>query len=123
MPEPMSGCILWLGSLARGYPQFWNGKKRVNGHRWYWQLHYGPVPDGFELDHTCRVRSCVNIHHMEAVPKVVNILRGMSPPAINKRKTHCSRGHEYTPENTYLRAARRGHRKGERQCKACWNLY
>jgi len=120
MPEPMSGCVLWLGSLCDGYPNFWDGKTMVRGHRWYWQLCNGPVPTGLELDHLCRVRSCVNLRHMEAVTKFVNMARGNSPQAINLRKTHCLRGHEYTPENTYISKPRPGHRPGNRECKACW---
>jgi hypothetical protein len=35
------------------------------------------------------------------------------PPLENKNKTHCKRGHEFTPENTYLRSG------GKRNCKTC----
>ena len=34
----------------------------------------------------------------------------------NQRKTHCKRGHEFTPENTY-------EYKGNRQCKACMRAH
>lgn len=34
----------------------------------------------------------------------------------NYNKTHCVRGHEYTPENTYIR------KNGNRDCRACWDL-
>jgi hypothetical protein len=38
----------------------------------------GPVPEGFELDHKCRNRNCVNVYeHLEVVTHQVNILRGM----------------------------------------------
>lgn len=123
MPEPMSGCLLWIGALyGTGYAQFWYQGKLIRGHRWYWEYFHGPIPSGLELDHICRVRSCVNLHHLQAVPKYVNMSRGFGPTAINKRKTHCLRGHEYTPENTYFRSARYGHRAGNRECKACWNI-
>jgi hypothetical protein len=34
----------------------------------------------------------------------------------NANKTHCVRGHEFTPENTYARG------DGGRDCRACWKL-
>jgi hypothetical protein len=36
-----------------------------------------------------------------------------SPWTQNKAKTHCLRGHEFTPENTYVT------KKGQRYCRAC----
>jgi HNH endonuclease/NUMOD4 motif len=39
---------------------------------------------------------------------------GMTMPEINRLKTHCRRGHEFTPENTYIWPG-----NGQRQCRAC----
>jgi hypothetical protein len=44
-----------------------------------------------------------------------NLLRSDSPPAVNARKTHCIRGHEFTPANT----VRRPSRPRARACRAC----
>lgn len=38
------------------------------------------------------------------------------PPAGNRQKTHCLRGHEFTPENTFHNTA------GRRQCRPCQRL-
>ncbi len=46
----------------------------------------------------------------------VNVLRGRGPTALNAAKTHCKRGHEFTPENTYYR---RDSANGLRQCRTC----
>lgn len=80
-PEPNSGCFLWLGTLGpKGY-----GLKsfRVAGrstsmmaHKFYWQLENGLVPDGYELDHKCRNRICVNPAHLEVVTHRENVRRG-----------------------------------------------
>jgi hypothetical protein len=66
----------------------------------------GPIPDGFEVDHLCRVTPCVNPAHLEPVTHRENVHRGkngvlrhLRAPLI--RRTHCGRGHERTPENLY----------------------
>lgn len=68
--------------------------------------------EGKTIDHLCRNRGCVNPLHLQAVPMRENTLRGFGPSAENARKTHCKRGHEFTPENTYLH-------DGRRICKQC----
>lgn len=110
-----TGCWIWQWVLSDvGY-----GTKRINGrtvlaHRWMYQQANGPIPTGLTIDHLCRNRACVNPAHMEPVTHKVNVLRGMSPNAINARKTHCLRGHEFTLANTYIPPGRQ-----RRQCRAC----
>lgn len=108
------GCWNWTGHTSPdGY-----GILRIQGAtrympRYSWEKVNGPMPDGLEPDHLCRNRACVNPDHLEPVTHKVNILRGESPTAINARKTRCNRGHEFTPENTYVQ------RNGGRLCRAC----
>jgi hypothetical protein len=108
-----NGCWYWIGSLTnRGYGHF-----RLNGHffgahRVSYELVHGPIPAGMEIDHLCKMPLCVNPAHLEAVTGVENNRRSESPTAINGRKTHCIRGHEFTPENTYREP--RG-----RHCRKC----
>ncbi|MBO0885095.1 MAG: HNH endonuclease [Mycobacterium sp.] len=72
----------------------------------------GPIPEGFDLDHLCRVRSCVNPAHLEPVPRRTNLLRGRTIPAANAAKTHCPHGHPYDDTNTVRN-------KTGRLCLAC----
>jgi hypothetical protein len=81
-------------------------------HRAFYEHHVGPIPEGMTLDHLCRVRQCVNPLHLEPVTRGENVLRGDTLSAHNAAKTHCKRGHEFTPENTRLYA-------GARWCRAC----
>lgn len=105
-PEPNTGCWLWLGSLDRyGYGQFFigshkdNSRKNGRGHTFAYRNLVGPIPEGLRLDHKCRVRECANPYHLEAVTIRENTLRGISPAAMNAKKTHCKRGHPLSGDN------------------------
>lgn len=103
---------LGYGTIRRGRPSF----KNAPVHRVAYELLIGPIPNGLHIDHLCRNPPCVNPWHLEPVLNGVNILRGVSFSAVNARKTHCKRGHEFTPENTRL--ANRGTHFG-RVCRKC----
>ena len=106
MTEPNSGCWLWIGSLNhKGYGliQFGPRSNRciMSVHRFAYEHWRGPIADGLELDHICRVRCCANPLHLEQVSHRENILRGQAPSAQNARRTHCKHGHALTPQNIY----------------------
>lgn len=118
MPEPNSGCWLWIGGIkANGYGVFRPSLSRrsMNAHRVAYQLFKGPIPTE-SIDHKCRVRCCVNPDHLEAVTQRENVLRGVSIPALNAAKTSCHKGHAFTPENTWFEK-----NKG-RHCRECHRL-
>lgn len=94
-----SGCWEWIaGMKGDGYGAF--GKTR--SHRAAYELLKGPVPEGLELDHTCRNRKCCNPVHLEPVTHRVNVLRGEGIAAKRAKQTHCVNGHEFNEPNTYL---------------------
>lgn len=114
----LGNCWLWTKSTNPwGYGQISIGtgrEKRPHAtHVVAWELENGPRPDGYQVDHLCRVRLCCRPTHLQPVPPPVNKARGMSPNAINKRKTHCKWRHEFTPENTRIRPG------GRRACRTC----
>ena len=76
-----------------------NGKNKA-AHRVMYELFVGPIPEKLQLDHLCRNRPCFNPKHLEPVTARENLLRGETHAAINASKTHCKRGHAFTPENT-----------------------
>lgn len=96
-----------------------DGYVRINGHstgeqfahRAAYVERYGPIPRGLETDHLCRNRWCANPDHLEAVTHAENMRRR------SEAQTHCTHGHEFTPENTYLRP--RSANGGARSCRAC----
>lgn len=106
---------LWRGQkTTSGY-----GKYELNmAHRISWYLTHGEIPKGMYVDHICRVRSCVNPAHLRTViPRLNSLENSDSPSALNAKKTHCQRGHEFTNENTYIYVRRNG--KRSRSCRTC----
>lgn len=107
----------WLWTAARdtgGYGQFGvdANRKARNAHRYAYMLLVGPIPEGYEIDHLCRVRHCVNPAHLEAVTPTENKRRSGSG-AFHARKTHCPAGHPYDEANTYISPL------GHRHCRIC----
>lgn len=109
IPEPNSGCWLWLGAIIgskskfNGYGCTWFAGERISTHRLMYTQFIGKIPIGKEMDHKCRVTLCCNPMHLEPVSHLVNSLRGIAGQhAIEKAKNAliCKRGHPWTKENT-----------------------
>ena len=116
--DPSTGCWLWTRSLkGNGYAQVsYRNRRSVAAHTLSYRFRYGVVPDGYELDHLCRVRHCINPDHLEPVTHLENMLRGdagKKAAAENLAKMHCKRGHPYSGANLYINP------KGARVCRAC----
>ena len=122
------GCWLWTGAtIPKGY-----GAIKIDGrmelvHRVAYQLTYGPIPEGKQVDHTCHTkdctakaleclhRRCINPEHLEAVTSHENTLRGRAVISI----THCPHGHVYDDKNTYYKRTKWGF---GRECRTCRRL-
>lgn len=112
-------CWVWQRTLfVQGY-----GKKIVEGrslraHGVYYERAKGPVPEGLQLDHLCRVKSCVNPNHLEAVTQEVNIQRGrcakLTPDdvreilSVSRRISNRKLGECYGVDETTISLIRRG---------------
>jgi hypothetical protein len=122
------GCWLWTGCLRpNGYGMIGIAGRARGAHIVSYELEYGPVPEGLELDHKCHSkdncaggiaclhRRCINPDHLEPVTRKENVRRGYGNQRVvenRKAQTHCLKGHEYTPKNTYVY-------RGYRMCRKC----
>lgn len=117
------GCWHWERAIGnKGYGLIsWKhegAKVTMVAHRAYYLAFRGAIPNGHDIDHLCRKRSCVNPEHLEAVTHLENARRGSRTMASGvyvptPLKTHCKYGHEFSPENTRIS------KTGARQCLAC----
>lgn len=65
IPEPNSGCLLWLGdTIGHGYGRFRHHNRLLRAHRVSWELANGPVPAGLFVLHRCDVPACINPRHL-----------------------------------------------------------
>jgi hypothetical protein len=117
MPIPFSGCRIWMNSLRLGYGRVsWNGKLH-SAHVLSYELAKGKIPDGLEIDHLCRITSCINPDHLEAVTHKENVARsphGKDGGLRKLAKTHCPSGHPYSGENLVISGT-----PGYRRCRIC----
>lgn len=116
IPEPNTGCWLWLlSSGSHGYPQGYaqvDGVRKVTvAHRLSYRAYKGEIPKGYEVDHLCRVRSCVNPDHLEATTTFANRRRQFGYFCeADDRPENCPHGHPYTRVSGNL-VCRECHRK------------
>lgn len=111
-------CWNWTSTMSNGYGVFTityapNDHRQLMAHRVAYTWLVRDIPNGLVIDHICRNTTCVNPDHLEVVTHVENTMRGLSPFARKARMTHCSNGHEFSADNTYLRP------NGTRACSAC----
>jgi len=115
--DPRTGCWVWSSYIdPAGYGRFSLGGEACYAHRVSYEMKIGPIPNGLELDHLCRVRHCVNPAHLEPVIHQVNVSRGRA--GWNSRaKVRCPKGHPYSGNNIYILQKK----PRERLCKECKN--
>src|SRR5690348_2245712 len=65
IPEPNTGCVLWLGAVTPfGHGLINIQRKNRIVSRISWIAHNGPIPAGKLVCHKCDVPSCINPNHL-----------------------------------------------------------
>jgi hypothetical protein len=66
IPEPMSGCWLWLGCVNKdgGYGLLTHHRRQYSAHRFSWLIHRGEIPPEICVLHKCDTPSCINPDHL-----------------------------------------------------------
>jgi hypothetical protein len=96
-------CILWTTGLD---PLGYGHVGGTLAHRLAYEMACGPIPPKYDIHHRCENPSCINPNHLQALTR-------REHKRLHMRKSHCRRGHEFTPENTYVRPS------GQLTCRAC----
>ena len=96
-------CWVWTAAHNRrpnGYGVFAITKRNlVVAHRFSYQLHYGEIPDGMQVDHN---RSCVNPDHLNLVTGKQN---NENRSGLNRNNVSGVRGVSWDSQNQKWRAA------------------
>lgn len=98
IPEPNSGCLLWLGGVDKdGYGVTSLHGKNFRVHRASWQIEYGSIPDNLAVLHRCDVACCLNPKHLFLGTQAVN----MADMVTKSRQANGARhGRTTKPERT-----------------------
>lgn len=89
---------------TNGYGRLYAHGKTWLAHRISYEVFVGPIPEGMEIDHVCRVTNCIQPTHLEPVTRAENMKRA--------QKTVCKRGHPLSGKNISTS-------NGTRQCLKC----
>lgn len=99
--------------------------KPIGHHCLVWILANGPIPKGMDIRHLCGERDCIELTHLlpgsrkENMQDTIAMGIPLGGDRHNAAKTHCPKGHEYTPENTIVRY--KSDYSKHRECRICKN--
>lgn len=84
--DPTTRCLIWTGATSgrSNYGTIHQKHKHRYAHRHAYEITYGDIPPGLEVDHVCSNRLCVNPEHLEAVSHADNLRRGFARRRLNR---------------------------------------
>lgn len=115
--QKTDGCWLWTAATSDGYGMIakerpFVGAASLRANRVAYELHYGPIPTGEKVRHTCDVPACVRPDHLILGSQADNMQDASERERFpNQHKTHCAQGHSL--ENAAIT------QEGWRRCRIC----
>lgn len=78
-------CWVWTGSLGgSGYGQQRIEGKLVYAHRFSYEIHVGPIPEGMQVDHVCWTPTCVRPDHLRLATRTENQQNRKGASAVSR---------------------------------------
>lgn len=113
--KPENDCQIWQGGVSKNnYPQAKIERRTTLVHNYiYRNFNEQEIPEGMLVIASCGNKKCLAPQHLVLKNRKEHILTTDSVWAINARKTHCPKGHEYTEDNTFIMSS------GARACIQC----
>jgi hypothetical protein len=97
IPEPNSGCWIWLGGLTHGYGSMRIGRGTDRVHRVMWLATHGEIPRGMCVLHHCDNPACCNPDHLYIGTKADNARDMFKRNRVSRRGINNGRA-KLTPE-------------------------
>lgn len=94
-----SECWNWMcAKKPKGYGNVRVNKKYLLAHRLSWEIHFGGIPDGMQILHSCDNTSCCNPHHLmlgTAMSNYVDMLKKCRSNSSHKNRKYGEEHHNH----------------------------
>lgn len=109
-------CWLWLGAKKpSGYGNVRRDKVYTSAHRLAWQITFGPIPNGMQVQHSCDTPSCCNPHHLmlgTVVSNYVDMIKKGRGNSSHENRKFGEQHHQHKLTASDVEAIRKAYQPG-----------